>query len=567
MSTDPLRLAPDLRTRLVLAVAVTAMMLAALASVPRPFLIRESLDHSLETGEGLSSGFLGTYLALLALEASLRLAGTFAIQSVGQDFLHRLRIALARRVFSLGDTWHARNPAGTVVPRITSETEAIGDVLGTPTAQMAYDLAILPLSAILIAVLDARFAAVYAGCVAVFVLGTSALQRHLRDRSSAAAVALAALNGWVEDRLSAIDTVQALGAEPNAISGMRAVQSSYRRARLGEMLSLCWLGALAGGIGSVSAIVVVALAAGWIADGSLTVGTLASVLLLSGHLTPPLARFSAYAGVIQGARVAMTRASSLLGEPNTIASPENGMQPRSAGRLELRDVHFSYDKNEVLRGASMIVEPGSFVALVGDSGSGKTTIARLAQRFHDVTQGHVLIDGADVREWDLVALRRRVVVVLQEPAIFRETLRYNLTLGWENVSEASVREAIASVGLESVVARFPAGLDTVVAPGDFSMGERQLIALARAVALNPAILVLDEATAHVDPRTEALMERAIESACRGRTMIVIAHRLSTILRAPSVALLAGGRIVEHGSRESLSREGTLYSRLFGRRHP
>jgi ABC-type multidrug transport system fused ATPase/permease subunit len=304
----------------------------------------------------------------------------------------------------------------------------------------------------------------------------------------------------------------------------------------------------------IATVAVLALGSRLYEDGTLTLGTLIAFIGLLSLLFQPLQELSELYGQVQSAAAAMEKITTVLDVEADIASPAGARRiERVEGHVELDRVTFAYGREPVLHGIELDIPAGSCIALVGMSGGGKSTLARLVGRFYDPRDGAVRVDGNDLREIDLVHYRRQLGVVLQDPFLFAGSIADNLRFAAPDASDERVQETARAIGLDRVAARFSKGLDHVVREGGsgLSAGERQLISIGRALLADPRILILDEATSNIDRPTEVLIEKALDRLLHGRTSIVIAHRLATVRRADEIIVLERGRIVERGSEAEL----------------
>jgi len=298
----------------------------------------------------------------------------------------------------------------------------------------------------------------------------------------------------------------------------------------------------------------------------LTLGALVAFIQYSQQLFQPIRDISDKYNVLQAAVVASHRIFKTLDQPIAIVTPEKAVKAeRARGRIEFQNVWFAYkDEDWVLKDVSFTVEPGQSIALVGHTGSGKTTITNLLMRFYDIQRGRILLDGVDLRDWDMSALRKNFAVVLQEVFLFSGSIEGNIRLGREDINEARVQWAAQEVHADAFIRRLKGAYEAEVRErgAGFSVGEKQLLSFARALAFNPPVLILDEATSSIDTETERLIQEAIQTLMEGRTSIVIAHRLSTIRSADTILVFHHGEIRERGSHEELMRENGLYRKLY-----
>ncbi len=410
--------------------------------------------------------------------------------------------------------------------------------------------------------------ALFSMAAAPVLFGIASLFRRLvRDAFREIRLKLARMNAFLQEHLSGMKVVQAFAQEARVDREFDAINFDYRQANARAISADAALYAIVEAVGSIAVAALLWHGGGRIARGTLTFGVLVAFVEYLGKFFAPIRDLSTKYTVMQQAMAAAERVFSLLDtvEPDAPPAAQAGPAGPAAPLIRLEDVTFGYRADRpVLDRVSLSVAAGETVAIVGATGAGKSTIIKLLPRLYDVQRGVIRVGGADVRQLDPRALRRRIVVVSQDVFMFAGTLRENIALGDAALTDARIWEAARRVGADRVIASRPEGLDArVIERGaNFSGGERQLVAFARALARDPEILILDEATASVDPETERVIERGIAELMRGRTSIVIAHRLSTVQRATRILVLQKGRVVEEGTHDALLAAGGFYARLY-----
>jgi ATP-binding cassette subfamily B protein len=480
----------------------------------------------------------------------------------GQELVLGLRRELFDHLTSLSLRYFSEQRAGWIIARLTSDVDAISDVLSQGLPTLVTNSVLLPAAVTALFINDWRLA-----LVALVVLPPAlVLTRWFQRRSAAAQLE-------VRNRIGAVTAHLA-----ESVAGMAVVQSFRRegpfRARFDELntanydanvraqkISSLFFPSIEF-LGVVATVAVLAVGAGVLPTSE--IGTLAAAYFLLQLVFQPLQELSDLYSQLQSATAAMIKVSAVL---DTEADVREPAQPRDPGRLRgeiaFDGVQFAYGPKRVLHGIDLTVPAGGCTALVGESGGGKSTLAKLVARFYDPLEGSVRADGIDLRELDLHAYRRQLGVVLQDPFLFSGTIADNIRFARPDASDADVRETAASVGLDRLARRFPEGLDHPVREGGsgLSAGERQLISIARALLADPRILILDEATSNIDRPTELLIERALDRLLHGRTSIIIAHRLSTVRRADEIVVIDHGRIVQRGSEPELLAADGPFRRL------
>jgi ATP-binding cassette, subfamily B, bacterial len=377
---------------------------------------------------------------------------------------------------------------------------------------------------------------------------------------------VSAVNANLQENVAGLRVAQAYLREDRNVTSFAGLSDTYRRSRLRAQRYIALYFPFVQSLSTIAGAVVLLAAAGQVRSGTLSAGALIAYLLYIDLLFSPVQQLSQVFDGYQQAAVGLRRIRDLLRTPT---STPQARQPRRAaggpGRIEFRDVHFSYGGGrEALSGVNLTIAPGETVALVGQTGAGKSTLVKLVARFYDVTSGSIRVDGVDVRDYDLAGYRRRLGVVPQEPHLFAGTVRDAIAYGRPGATDAEVEAAARAVGAIDMIARLPGDFGHEVAERgrNLSAGQRQLIALARAYLVDPDILLLDEATAALDLATEAAVTEATERLTARRTTLVVAHRLTTAARADRIMVVDGGRIVESGRHDELLAAGGVYASLW-----
>jgi ATP-binding cassette subfamily B protein len=419
--------------------------------------------------------------------------------------------------------------------------------------------------------MDWRLTLVSLVVVPLLFAATNWFRVHARRGFDLVRTKTARVNAFLQEHLSGAQTVQLFNAEARAQAKFHDINDDLRNANVQTIFYYAVFFPLVDLIGAVG-IAAVIWYGGWLITGSapesaaVTLGTLVAFIQYSQLLFMPIRDLSDKYNVLQAAVVASHRIFKTLDLPLAIASPEQPKkQGRAEGRIEFRNVWFAYlDQEWVLRDVSFTVEPGQSVAFVGHTGAGKTTITNLLMRFYDVQQGRILLDGVDVRDWDLQSLRENFAVVLQDVFLFSGTVEGNIRLGHSEITDERIRWAAREVQAEPFIERLPEGYASEVKErgAGLSVGQKQLISFARALAFDPALLILDEATSSIDTETEQLIQQAIEKVMQRRTSLLIAHRLSTIQRASRIIVLHHGELREIGTHQELLAQRGLYWRLY-----
>lgn len=550
------------------AVAGAFLLLVLLAGIEalQPYLIKIAIDRHIAVGDtqGLVA-VVGLYLGLLLLELILGFARTWLTTWIGQRAMHDLRERLFDRLQRLPVPFFDRQAVGRLVTRVTSDVEVLNDLFSSGVVAVLSDVFMLLAIVITMFLVDPGLAIVTLAVVP-FILAVSLFFR-VRMRSAYREIRtwVARLNAYLQEHVTGLEVVQLFRQEERSTREFGELNRGHRDAQLRSILYYALFYPIVEVLGAVSIALVIWYGGGEILQGALTFGSLVAFIQYGEKFFAPIRDLAEKYNLLQAAMASGERLVALLDEPVPAPAAAAVRLPEPRGEIEFQDVWFRYDDETwVLRGVSFRAAPGERLALVGPTGSGKTTCASLLTRLYEVTRGRILLDGVDIREYPFESLRERVGLVVQDPFLFSRTLAENVSLDAARVGREEVGEALRAIGAEAFVAALPDGMDTPVGERgrSLSTGQKQLVSLARALAFDPPVLVLDEATSSVDSETEALIERAIRRILAGRTSVVIAHRLSTVRSADRIVVLHHGEVREQGSHEELRAAGGLYARLY-----
>jgi ATP-binding cassette subfamily B protein len=522
-------------------------------------IINHSRGHGL-----LAMGLM--YLLLLIGEVSSFYGQFYLTMIVAQYSLSDLRLALFRHVERLPMAFFDRTPVGRLVSRMTTDIDAINEMFNAGSLTLFIDFLTLAGIIVIMFTFNARLAA-WSLCavppllavINFFRVRMRIVFREIRDR-------LAALNAYLSEALSGMAVIQLFAHERESRREFERLNEDNRHVqRTSNGYDACLYSSIEA-LSSITIAVVLWIGGGEVLHRTLSLGTLVAFIFYAQLFFNPLREVSSKYTTLQSALAAIERIEDLMATPLTIASPPQPKRTRhGAGSIVFEHVSFEYRRGEpVLRDLSFKVTAGQKVAIVGPTGSGKSTIIKLLNRFYDVTSGRILVDGVDVREWELRKLRRTIGLVLQDVFLFAEDIFENVRLSRVDLDESGVFDALRRAQALTFVERLPDGVHQEIHErgANLSAGQRQLLSFARALAYNPRILVMDEATSSVDSETERLIQRALNELLAGRTSLVIAHRLSTIERADRILVLSNGTLRESGTHEELLRRPGLYRRLF-----
>ncbi len=494
------------------------------------------------------------------------------LNTVGQRVMLDIRSQIFAKLQRQELAYYDRYPVGRIITRLTSDVDALNELFTSGVIDVLGDLVIIIAIIAWMFALDWKLAIVSLVTVPLLFAATNWFRKHARIGFDKVRTRNARLNAFLQEFISGAQTVQTMNAEERAQAKFREINDSYRQANIETIYYYAIFYPLVDLIGAVGIAVVIFffgfeyLSGLSAAETALTVGILAAFIQYSQQLFQPIRDLSDKFNVLQAAIVASHRIFALLDLEIDIKSPPKPQKTGKAiGEIEFRNVWFAYkDDDWILKDVSFKVAPGESVALVGHTGSGKTTITNLLMRFYDIQKGTIFLDGVDIREWDLEDLRSNFAVVLQDVFLFSGSIENNIRLGNKDISRDRVEWAAGEVHADRFIMGTEAGFDRIVRErgAGLSVGQKQLISFARALAFDPKILILDEATSSIDTETEQLIQQAVDRVMAGRTSMVVAHRLSTIQRCDRIIVLHHGELKETGSHNELLRMRGLYWRLF-----
>ena len=556
-------LVPHRRTA---AVALAAIVGHALLQLAEPYLIKLAIDRHILTGElaGLEQ-IAAALLVILTGSFVLEYLETYTMGMVGQRIMYDLRMEIYAHLQRIDVAYYDRHPVGRLMTRVTTDVDALNDLFASGVISVFRDVVLLVGIMAVLLWMDWRLAIVAFSVLPLIALVTQWFRRNARVSYRAVRGWIARINASLQENITGMSTVQLFRREARSFGAFDELNRGHTQANLDSIFYYAVFYPAIELIGAVATAAIIWYGGGWTLEGTLTLGTLVAFIQYSQRFFRPISDLSEKFNILQAAMASSERIFGLLDTPPRLVSPAAGRLPDGPGRITFENVWFAYRGDDyVLRDVSFTVEPGERIGIAGATGAGKTTLINLLLRFYDVNRGRIAIDGVDIREIPLDHLRGRFGLVLQDVFLFSGTIRENIACGPGEASDAEVRAAADAARASSFIDRLPGRLDAEVAErgATLSAGQKQLLSFARALALDPQVLVLDEATSNVDTATEALIRDALHRLIAGRTTVAIAHRLSTLRDMDRVLVFHKGELREAGPHRALLAQRGIYHTLY-----
>ncbi len=590
------------------AISSVAVTLKSLSDVTGPYLVKVAIDRYMTGKPGPATSWLtrrlpadpaagitelaGIFLAALISAYVFEFIQTYMMQWVGQKIMFDLRRDIFRHMQRMHIGFFDNHAVGRLVTRITSDVDAINEMFTGGILAIVDDFFTLTIMAVVMLSINWWLALLAFAVLPLILFVTRLFRDHVRESYRRVRAAIARINSFTQEHISGMSVVQLFNREQRAYNDFEDVNRLHMIAFKDTIFAYALYYPAVELLSAVSIALVIWWGGFGVISGSVSIGVLAMFNMYSQRFWRPIQDLSDKFNILQAAMAACERIFRLLDTEPEIVSPAHPRLGDGSNRIEFRHVWFTYQKltpeqkiaveraaasdassadllaikdiEWILKDVSFAIAPGQTVAIVGHTGAGKTTLTSLMMRFYDVTAGQILVDGVDLREQDLTHLRQHFAVVLQDPFLFTGTLAENIRLGNDEITDATLRQAARDVNVLDFIESLPGGFDEPVQErgNSLSTGQKQLVNFARALAYNPRILILDEATSSVDTDTELRIRGALERMVEGRTSVLIAHRLSTVQRADTILVMHKGQLREMGSHQELLAQRGLYWKLY-----
>ena len=533
----------------------------------RPYFTKIAVDVNIANKD--SAGLLTTtilFLLLLIIRGVVQYYNAYITQKIGQETIFDLRMELFRHLQRLSLKFYDKNPIGRLITRVTNDVEVLNEMFSSGIVMVFSDVFMIIGIVWFMFSMNAELALLSLSVLPFLIYGTFLFRKKAREAYREVRLYIARINTFMQEHITGMLVDQIFNREKKAFSEFEQHNAGHREANIKSIFYYAIFYPGVDLIGAISVGLIIWYAGGNALQGTVTIGTVMAFLQFNEMFWRPIRDLSEKYNIMQTAMASSERIFKLLDDTSFIAEAEQPKQFENiAGKIEFRNVWFAYnDENWVLKDISFTINPGETVAFVGHTGAGKTTIINLLSRFYEVQKGEILIDGINIREVALSDLRKHIAVVLQDVFLFSGDIKGNVNLGNEEISLEQIQEACRIVGVDRFIDSLPKRYDEEVKErgSTLSVGQKQLLSFARALAFNPKILVLDEATSSVDTETEILIQSAIQKLLAHRSAIVIAHRLSTIQNADAIVVMHKGEIREMGTHQELLLHKGIYHKLY-----
>lgn len=554
--------------KFLMAFTVFLLLIIAGLEIAGPYLIKTAIDRHLLVQE--MDGFIYIIILFAAVLAGLfifRFFQQYLTEYLGQKIMYDLRMDIFRHIQKMEMSFFDKNPTGRILTRVTTDVQALNEMLSSGIVTFFGDIFMITGVTIVMISLNRKLSLVTFSVLVLLAVATFVFRKKVRVSFKIIRAKISNMNSFIHEAITGINTIKLFNREPTNIKEFDELGSSYLHQYLKTIFYYSVFFPVVGFISTIAVALIIWYGGGQVIRGILTLGTLVAFIQYIEKFFHPISDLAEKFGIIQEAVAASERIFTLLDEKPKILSPDKPVKvDEIKGNIRFENVWFAYEKdNYILRDISFTLESGKSIAIVGATGSGKTSIINILNRFYDIQKGNIFLDEINIRKYDLGHLRKHIGIVMQDVFLFSGNILENIRLGNKDISFEKVVEAAKYVNADKFIRRLPDGYKTDVKERGqiLSVGQRQLIAFARALVFNPGILlVLDEATSSIDSEIEALIQDALAKIMKNRTTIVIAHRLSTIKNADNIIVLTHGRIVENGTHKELLALKGVYYKLY-----
>lgn len=553
-------------TRHIILATLLTITVSALAAV-RPWLTSVAIDDKI-----LNNNIPGLQLIIILLFSTLIVQGAvqyglgYLTSWIGQKIIYDLRKKIYEHIMRLDLKFFDTNPIGRLVTRATSDVEVLYEVFSSGIVTAFGDIFTLIWIVTFMFILDWQLALVTLSVLPFLIWGTAIFRKKVRESYRKIRILIAKINSYIQEHITGISIVQLFNKEEQTIEDFEKINRQHTDQNKKSIFYYAVFFPFVELIGAVSVGLIIWYGGGQTVQKAIEIGVLISFIQYTEMFFRPIRDLSEKYNILQTAMASSERIFNILDETSPVQDPENPVKLNNfKGQVDFNNVSFAYNKdNYVLKNINLKISPGEKIAFVGATGAGKSTIINLMERFYDVNSGEICLDGINIKNISQDELRRHIATVLQDVFLFSGTIRSNITLGNESITDEQIKNAINSVGLADFINSLPDGLEHKVNERGtmLSTGQKQLISFARALVYNPSILMLDEATSSVDTHTEILIQNAINILIENRTSIIIAHRLSTIQKCDKIIVMHKGEIKEIGTHQELLAKGGLYYKLY-----
>ena len=548
--------------------ALLALIGDAVTQLAPPYLVKIAIDQYIAQGDlaGLNNIAL-VYLAVLIASFSLEYAQTYMMQMIGQRIMFDMRMQIYAHLQRLDLSFYDRNPVGRLMTRVTTDVDVINDLFTSGVVAAFGDLFMLVGIMATLLWMDWRLALIGFSVLPLIFVLAQWFRQNVRESYRKVRLRIARINAFLNEHINGMATVQLFRREDVNYGRFELINREHRDANVEQIFFYAVFLPAVEFVAAIATALILWFGGGFVMRGTLTLGSLVAFILYAGRFFRPISDMSEKFNTLQAAMASSERIFQLLDTEVVVKTPVEPKvrSPKSKGHIVFEDVSFAYkDDDYVLRNVSFEITPGERVAIVGATGAGKSTLISLLLRFYDVSGGRILIDGVDIRDMDLAGLRKMFGLVLQDVHLFSGTIAGNIRLGDDSIDDARVRDAARAVHAHRFIESLPGSYDARVAErgATLSVGQKQLLSFARALAFDPSVLILDEATSSVDTETELLIRDALRVLMSGRTTLAIAHRLSTIQDMDKILVFHKGKLREEGSHQRLLAMRGIYYKLF-----